>query len=120
MSFEETVGGKKQAYLDSFFDQDDKLAVDFASKDLKFMEQLLINLYDLTVCPHLEHAHRSRFMCHSCYHGRGNNLKATKCEHTDKPHHSSGLCKACYHQRYYQDKITVRKQNLKKNKQNQL
>ena len=35
--FDQTVGGKKQAFLDNFFDKDDKLTVDWSTKDLKFM-----------------------------------------------------------------------------------
>ena len=94
-------------YLNKYFDQDDIVDYDLEDKNQKDVEQMLENLGDISVCPHLDRVHRARFMCHSCYHGRGNLLKAWKCSHTDMPHHSSGMCKHCYHQQYYEKKLRV-------------
>ena len=114
--YEQTVGAKKLKFLNQYFSDEGELKLDLADKDAKFFSQLLENIVDMNCCTHFERAHRARHMCHSCYHGRGNQLKAWKCSHTDMPHHSSGLCKVCYHQHYYKHKIHNAKP--KKNKAN--
>lgn len=91
------MGYKKNKFIHKYFDQDDNLVMNLDDKDANYITDLLESLADLAVCPHLDRIHRAKFMCHSCYHGRGNLLKAWKCEHKDKPNHSNGMCKKCYH-----------------------
>lgn len=56
---------------------------------------------DVFCCKHTEKRHRAKFMCHSCYHQKGNTKKAIACEHKDRPHYSQGLCKNCYLKDFY-------------------
>lgn len=56
---------------------------------------------DVFCCKHIEKRHRAKFMCHSCYHQKGNTKKAVACEHSDRPHYSQGLCKNCYLKDFY-------------------
>ena len=99
-----SVGGKKMKYLKHFFSEEDKLKANMGKKNFRQLDQLLDQMADFSVCQHLTRVHRARYMCHSCYHNRGNLTKAWNCEHTDKPHHSNGVCKPCYHQQYYKHK----------------
>ena len=107
--FEKSVGGRKLSYLKEMFTEDDKLEIDVGQKNLNFLDKLLGKMADFSVCKHLERVHRARFMCHSCYHHRGNLKLAWKCAHVDKPHHSNGLCKKCFHQRYYRQRVQLQK-----------
>ena len=107
--FNQTVAFKKITYLNQFFDNEDKLKLMVEDKNFKFLNQLMENMVDMSVCQHLERAHRAKFMCHSCYHGRGNPYKAWLCEHKSRPNHSNGKCKACYHKQYYKHKLKQQK-----------
>lgn len=84
-------------YLTKYYDHHDRVDIDLNNQNSKAIEELLDNLVDITICPHLDRLHRARFMCHTCYHRRGNLVKAWKCSHSESPHHSNGLCKLCYH-----------------------
>ena len=53
---------------------------DLSKKELKKL--------DVFCCKHTEKRHRAKFMCHSCYHQKGNTKKASACEHSDRPHYS--------------------------------
>ena len=68
-SLDLSVGGKKLNYLSKYFDEQDNLNLDMDGKSVEFMDKLLANLVDISMCHHLDRVHRTRFMCHSCYHG---------------------------------------------------
>ena len=44
------MAGKKKAYLDQYFDEEQRLNVDFDQMTYKNMHLLLDNLADITVC----------------------------------------------------------------------
>ena len=50
---------------------------DLSKKELKKL--------DVFCCKHTEKRHRAKFMCHSCYHQKGNTKKASACEHSTRP-----------------------------------
>lgn len=60
-----------------------------------------VQMLDVFCCKHTEKRHRAKFMCHSCYHQKGNTKKAVACQHSDRPHYSQGLCKNCYLKDFY-------------------
>ena len=89
------------SFLNKYFDEDGQLVLDLNNTTLSQMNSLLDNIADIKVCQHVDRVHRARFMCHSCYHERGNMVKAWTCGHFNRPHHSNGICKKCYHHQYY-------------------
>lgn len=108
VEFDKSVGGKKIKFLNEFFcEEDDSLNIDLDDKSIKFMEEMLGRLADMSICSHVNRAHRARFMCHTCYHKLGNIVKAWNCAHIDRPHHSNGTCKACYHKKYFKEKTQI-------------
>lgn len=67
----------------------------------KNLARIATNLENMDACNHINHKHRSKFMCYNCYVALGNKKKATKCIHKNSPHHSHGLCQGCYQKIYY-------------------